>query len=115
MESKGGFREYISTISPLLKVESTLVNAANELYSNGLITRDTHTDVTTQHNQPTRQRVSSLIAAVNATLATFPEKEQSVLQILDTNNDKVYPFHDQVRSLSRYTISLVPRPAYLFV
>ena len=27
-----GFREHISTIYPLLKVESTLVNAANELY-----------------------------------------------------------------------------------
>ena len=111
MESEGGFREHISTIFPLLTVESTLVNAANELYSNGLITRDTHTDVTTQLNQPTRQRVSSLIAAVNATLATFPEKEQSVLQILDTNNDKVFPFHDQVRSLQ--LVSFPDLPTYL--
>ena len=87
-----GFREHISTIHPLLKVESTLVNAAHELYSNGLITQDIHTDVTTHLAQPTRQRASSLIAAVNATLATFPDKEQIVLQILDTNNTKVFPF-----------------------
>ena len=100
MESEGGFRDYI-TVSPLLKVESTLVNAAHDLYSNGLITRDTHTVVTTNQAQPTGQ-------------AAFPEKEQSVLQILDTNNDKVFPFHDKVRLLSRYTISLLPRPAYLF-
>ena len=122
MESEGGFREYISTIFPLLKVESTLVNAAQELYSNGLITGDTHRDVTTQHNQPTHQRVSSLITAVNATIRAFPKKEQNVLKILDTNNYKVFPFHNQVtlsscsqgqtihvkesnmRSLSRYTI-----------
>ena len=91
-----GFREHISTIYPLLKVESTLVNAANELYSNGLITQDTHTDVTTHLAQPTRQRASSLIAAVGATLDTFPDKEQIVLQILDTNNTKVFPFR-QVR------------------
>ena len=97
MESDSGtrFREHISTIFPLLKVESTLVNAANELYSNGLITQDTHRDVTTQHNQPTHQRVSSLIAAVNATLTASltasPEKESTVLQILDIDNDKVFP------------------------
>ena len=93
MESDSGtrFREHLSTIFPLLKVESTLVNAANELYSNGLITQDTHRDVTTQHNQPTHQRVSSLIAAVNATLTASPEKESTVLQILDIDNDKVFP------------------------
>ena len=87
-----GFRENISTIFSLLKVESTLVNAANELYSNGLITLDTHTDVTTHLIQPTRQRASLLIAAVGATLNASPEKEQSVLQILDTNNTKVFSF-----------------------
>ena len=106
-----GFREHISTIHPLLKVESTLVNAAHELYSNGLITQDIHTDVTTHLAQSTCQRASLLLAAVGATLKASPEKEHSVLQILDTNNDKVFPFHDQV---SRYTISLIPRPAYLF-
>ena len=63
-------------------MESTLVNAANELHSNELITQDTHTDVTTHSAQLTRQRASLLIAAVNATLATFPENEQIVLQIL---------------------------------
>ena len=107
MESEGGFR-------PLLTVESTLVNAAHELYTNGLITQDTHTDVTTHQAQPTQQRASLLLAAVGETLKASPDKEQIVLRILDTNNDKVFPFHDQVRLLSRYTISLLPRPAYLF-
>ena len=57
-----------------------------------MITQDTYTDVTTHLAQPTRQRASSLIAAVNATLATFPKEEQIVLQILDINNTKVFPF-----------------------
>ena len=97
MESDSGtrFREHVSTIYPLLKVESTLVNAAQELYSNGLITQDTHRDVTTQHNQPTHRRASSLLAAINSFIDAFPEKEHSVLKILDINNDKVFPF--QVR------------------
>ena len=94
MESEK-FREHLSTIYPLLKVESTLFNAAYELYSNGLITGDTHRDVTTQHNRSTDQRASSLLVAVNATIDAFPAKEHSVLKILDINNDKVFPF--QVR------------------
>ena len=97
MESDSGtkFREHLSTIYSLLKVESTLVNAANELYSNRLITQDTHTDVTTHLAQKPRQRASLLLAAVGATLKASPEKEQIVLKILDINNDKVFPF--QVR------------------
>ena len=87
-----GFRENISTLFSLLKVESTLVNASNELYSNRLITQDTHTDVTTHLAQPTRQRASLLLAAVGATIKASPEKEQIVLQILNTNNTKVFSF-----------------------
>ena len=101
-DSVAVFREHLSTIFPLLKVESTLVNAAHELYSNGLITRDPHRDVTTQHNQPTHQRASSLIAAVNATIDVFPEKARRVLHVLDINNQKVFPF--QVRSLIYFIV-----------
>ena len=112
LDSGAAFREHISTIFSLLKVESTLVNAANELYANRLITQDTHTDVTTHLIQPTRQRASILLAAVGATLKASPEKEQSVLQILDTctNNQKVFSF--QVRS-SIYFKSLTPLQSVL--
>ena len=58
------------------------MNAAQELYSNGLITQDTHRDVTTQHNQPTHRRASSLLAAINSFIDAFPEKEHSVLKMI---------------------------------
>ena len=106
LDSGAAFREHISTIFSLLTVESTLVNAANELYANGLITQDTHTDVTTHLIQPTRQRASLLIAAVGATLKASPEKEQSVLQILDTNNQNVFSF--QVRSSIYFIVNNIP-------
>ena len=95
------FRERFSTIHSLLTVESTLVNAANVLFENGLIPDGTHTQVTTHLAQQTSTRASILMAAVKATITAFPDKEQIVLQILDTNNRKVFSF--QVR-LSIYFI-----------
>ena len=86
------FRERYCTIYSLLTVESTLVKAANELFANGLIPDGTHTQVTTHLAQPTSTRASILMAAVKATIAAFPEKEQIVLQILNTNNTKVFSF-----------------------